>query len=460
MEAQHPKALDAPSEPTEDVPPWMRGATRRRRWLTQDALLDEGAGPNLVRLSILLSVTIVGVFVAWAAFAKLDETSITQGEVITTATLQTVQHLEGGIVESLLVHEGEMVSKDQPIARLDGASLGSELARLEARRGALLLRHERLTAQTAGTKPEFERLENASPAILANESKIFESELALYGRERAVLTEQLHQRHVERKSLMGQSENTARQLRLLDEQLRMWRKLATQGYGARLEVLGAEREQTAISGELGRLRAEVTASDASVKEYQSRLAELDNRFRNEALNKLGEVENELSELNETIAGLRKKADRLVVRSPISGVIQQLPSQTRHAVIPPGGVLAEILPVENELLVESRVSTTDIGFIRVGQPAQVKVQTYNFARFGSIEGEVKSISPTTFLDDQGNPYYKARIKLGNPFVGDNPTRNRVLPGMTVQADITTGSKTLLEYILKPIFTTLNEGFRER
>ncbi|MEM7253058.1 MAG: HlyD family type I secretion periplasmic adaptor subunit [Pseudomonadota bacterium] len=446
----------------DDLAPWIvAGESTHQRWLTQDARLDDDARPRFVRWSIALVFVLVGVFVSWASFARLDETAVTQGEIITTSSLQMVAHLEGGIVTEWLVSEGDVVLAGQPLAKLEGATLAAELARYDARRIALELRTERLRARLESREPLFTDVTGANRSMIQTERAILESERRLFDHERRVLEEQLRQRKLERDNFKTQAKTTHRQLDLVSEQLRMWRKLSDKGYGARLEVLGAEREQAAARGDLRNLEGQIKSAEIGIAEFEERLQELEQRTGNAIVTALGDTRGELTELSETMSGLVHRVGRLVIRAPIEGVVQALPNRTREAVIPPGGVVAEILPIENELLVETRVSTNDIGFVREGQSGQVKIQTFNFARYGSIDGEVESISPTTFTDEPGGtPYYKARLRLAQAYVGGDPARNRLLPGMTVQADISTGSKTMMEYILKPVFTTLNEAFRER
>jgi HlyD family secretion protein/adhesin transport system membrane fusion protein len=188
--------------------------------------------------------------------------------------------------------------------------------------------------------------------------------------------------------------------------------------------------------------------------------DLDNRLRQEALRRLGQVIGVSAELEDTIVSLKDRVNRLVVRSPVAGLVQEVPLQANSGVLPPGGIVAKIVPVEGGLLVESHIDTRDIGFLEAGQPVTVKVNAFDYSRYGVIDGRLNFISPSTFLDDNNSPYYLAKIELDKSHVGVDPAQNQILPGMTAQADITTGTKTIFQYILKPIYTVLNESFFER
>ena len=167
-----------------------------------------------------------------------------------------------------------------------------------------------------------------------------------------------------------------------------------------------------------------------------------------------------AEVEKVIVSLKDRVDRLVVSTPVPGIVQSLPLQANAGVLPPGGVVAEIVPVDDGFIVESRVQTRDIGFLEVGQPVTVKIDAFDYARYGSIPGRLTELSPTTFLDEQNRPYYQAKIEIEKIYVGPNPQENAVMPGMTVQGDIATGDRTVLQYLLKPLYTVVNEAFWER
>ena len=182
--------------------------------------------------------------------------------------------------------------------------------------------------------------------------------------------------------------------------------------------------------------------------------------REQALAELSESANELIQVEEALIEAKDRVRRLDIVTPVRGIVKGLRVHTVGGIVPPGEVISEIVPLDEELIIEAKIQPRDVGHVRFGQPVTVKVTTYDFARFGGISGELKDVSASTFLDEQGEPYYKGIVSLDKNYVGSDPGQNRVMPGMTVQADIKTGKKTLFSYLLKPVYSSVSTSFRER
>jgi HlyD family type I secretion membrane fusion protein len=192
----------------------------------------------------------------------------------------------------------------------------------------------------------------------------------------------------------------------------------------------------------------------------SKMSQLQSQRRNEALEESGRVAADLASVRETSRRLGDRVQRLDIVAPVHGIVKGLATNTVGGVIPPGGLVSEIVPMDKELIVEARISPVDIGHITIGHKANVKVTTFDFARFGAIEGIVTKISASTFKDRENEVYYKAEIKLKDAFVGDKSKKNRILPGMVTEIDINTGQKTVLRYLLRPVFQSLDVALSER
>jgi HlyD family type I secretion membrane fusion protein len=180
----------------------------------------------------------------------------------------------------------------------------------------------------------------------------------------------------------------------------------------------------------------------------------------EARQEAARVALDIAETTEVVRKLEDRAERIMLRAPIGGVVRGLAVHRAGTVLPPGGLVAEIMPQDTQLVADVRLMPRDIGFIEVGQPVHVKVQAFDYARFGSVEGQVERVSAGTFLDEQRQPHYRARIALKQQHVGHDPRHAQLVAGMTVQADITTGTKTVLQYLLKPIYSAMAASFHER
>jgi HlyD family secretion protein/adhesin transport system membrane fusion protein len=194
-------------------------------------------------------------------------------------------------------------------------------------------------------------------------------------------------------------------------------------------------------------------------EARHRLVEADMRLHKEALSEMGDVTAEMAQVHEAIARLEDRVQRLQVKAPLRGVVKGLRVTTPGSIVGPAEPILEIVPT-GTLVAETRISARDIGHVQIGQPVKVKITTFDFARYGAVRGTLIDISASTFADEQGVPFYKGTIWLDQQHAGSDPERNALIPGMTVQADIDIGGKTLLEYLLKPVYASIDTSFRER
>ncbi len=207
-------------------------------------------------------------------------------------------------------------------------------------------------------------------------------------------------------------------------------------------------------------RADTARAHQVIAEAEGRLAQIDAELRNEAVAQMGLVSAELAQLRQTVARLLDRVERLDIKSPVRGVVKGLTDNTVGAVIPTGGVIAEIVPVDGELIVEAQFLPSDVGHLEIGQTASVKVQSFDFARYGAVEGVLERLSATTFKENDGTIFYKGVIRLSQNHVGDNPLENMILPGMTVDIDVNTGERTLLRYLLRPVYESMDRALAER
>ena len=240
----------------------------------------------------------------------------------------------------------------------------------------------------------------------------------------------------------------------------MRERLAAKGLVSKLVFLQTlEQYQTAV-GELAEIRGKIISAESAIDEAGSKIAQLQSQRRNEALEETGRVAADLASVRETARRLKDRVTRLDILAPVHGIVKGLTTNTLGGVIPPGGLVTEIVPIDRELVVEARISPVDIGHIAVGHKATVKVTTFDFARFGSIEGTVTKISASTFKDRENEVYYKAEVRLESTFVGESSKANRILPGMVTEIDINTGTRTVLRYLLRPVFQSLDVALSER
>ncbi len=229
---------------------------------------------------------------------------------------------------------------------------------------------------------------------------------------------------------------------------------------ARTELLSTQTRLAETQRELRTVRDGIIVARSALDEATQRRLELDTRFKKDTEIEAGKVMSQLAEVEQTLVRLRDRASRLNVRAPVDGIVQELSITRINAVVEPGQVIMQLVPVNDELIVEARIPPTEIGHVHIGQPADVRVDSYNTSRYGSATGTVRRISASTYLDERRNPYYRAEIELEKDYVGDNPEQFRIIPGMMVEADIKTGAKTILDYLLRPVTRGFSNAFRER
>ncbi len=451
---------DHPGTPDKDRRKKIRRGDRQTRFLAQSVILEEGGSSGLIRGAMLTICIVIMLFLGWSMVTNVDEVAVTSGEVIPSGQVQALQHLEGGIVKQILLEEGQLVEKDQVLITLDETAAVTELQKLEARRAGLEIRSERLRALGIGGVPDWSKVGTRYPNMLQDQQRIYEGSLEAFFSRQETIRKQIEQRRSDLQALDEREQTLTRTADIFAEELEVREKLYKEGLTSKISYLDAKRSMNTARGELSDLISERERATEAIKESQSRLDEIETEFREQALAELSESANELIQVEEALVQARDRVRRLKITAPVRGIVKGLNIHTVGGVIPPGEIITEIVPLDKELVVEAKIKPRDVGHVRIGQPVTVKVTTYDFARFGGISGELKDVSASTFLDEQGEPYYKGIIELDRNFVGHDPSQNRVMPGMTVQADIKTGKKTLFEYLLKPVYSSVSTAFRER
>jgi len=431
------------------------------RLLGLTSVLEEATTPYLIRTTTLIISLVFLSFLVWTGFAKIKEVARTVGEIVPSGHIQIIQHLEGGIVDAILVQEDELVEKGQILLRIRGESIKADLDRLLIRQNLLDQRRQRLSAFLDSTT-EQSGTKNSATAIGISESEdnILSGMLLAKENEKQVLREQITQKNEQIHLLQREKKTIQKNLTIAEQSFQTQKELYEERLVPQTNYLNALQEINARKGQLDSMVIQIRQAEQAVKEFEWRLQSQDSKNKDDVLQQIGMVKSELSENKEMINKLQKQISRLELRSPAHGMVKGLEIHTIGGIIPPGQSLMEIVPLNEELIAEIKISPGDIGHIQRGDHVTVKVTTFDFSRYGSINGTVAVLSATTFTDENGAPYYKGMIKLEQNYVGNDPELNNVLPGMIVNADIITGEKSLLAYLLKPIHRSLNSAFIER
>lgn len=419
-------------------------------------------GPKFFAYGLLFFVLLTFLaFIVWANWATLDEVTRGDGRIIPSSEVQVIQNLEGGIVAEILVREGQVVEKDEIFLRLENATASSSEAETKARYLALLGGIARLNAEidesTINFPPE---VLNEAPELADNETALFTSRQEALRSEIEILGQQAEQRQQEVSELDSRIDQLDRSFSLANQELRITKPLADRGIVSRVEMLRLEREVNDMRGQLEQAKLSRERAASALNEAQRRVDERRLSFRSEAIRERNTLNSELSVVKETLGGEADRVERTEIKSPVRGTIKDLKVTTIGGVVQPGEDLAEIVPLEDNLLVEAKIRPSDIAFLHPGLEATVKVTAYDFSIYGGLKGRVEDISADTIVDEQGEVFYRVRIRTDQSEIEKDGRKLPIIPGMTAQVDVLTGEKTVLDYILKPILKAKSNALSER
>jgi len=425
-----------------------------------DKLLGDQPIPGWRRAAWTVTALLAAALL-WAGFDRLDEVAVAPGEVIPQGQVKTVQHLEGGIIQQLLVAEGDTVTRDTPLVQLELGVGNVNREELIVQNDGLLLRRARLLAEMNGKEIEFPKAVPARLAdVLASERDAYDSRKRQFESGRSVLASQTLQRGLEVKSLEGKRQTLQNNLRLARERFAMSKELLANNLVPRMEHLQLEAEVEGLLGQLTETESAIPKAREALTEAREVERDAELKFRRSAAEELGQVDLSLARVRELLAKATDQERRTVIRSPIDGVVKNLRYHTIGGVVRPGDPIMEIVPLDEKLVVEVRLNPMDVGYVTKGQHAVVKVSTYDFIRYGGLDGEVSVVAADSSLDRAGKPYFRVVVETEKGYLGDRPGSYPITPGMQATVDIHTGSKSVLQYLIEPVIKLRHEAFRER
>ncbi len=446
---------DAPSDAPRSYIP--RGQMKH---LTREAVLEEMGPSRLAVIGVFLILAMLIGAVAWSKVVPVTTATTTIGEVVPSGNQRIVQHLEGGIVRDIFVRDGDTVTAGQSLLRFDPTQRQAELDQIRAREAALRIRERRLRAQIDGTEMDLDQLAIRYPELAAEaQTTLMATRERIAGQE-LVLESKVAQRRKSVDIYTNQANSLRQQLTLVKEAVDMRETLFKSGHGSRVNVISSQLELSRVQGSLAEAEASAAQAQVAIDEARNELNELIVTERDDSLVELSSVLGELAEVTENLRRLEDRVTRLDVRAPVNGIVHGLAINTRGAVVEPAQVLLTIIPVDERLVVETEIAPEDVGHVAVGQPTKVAVGGFDQRRYGHVSGRLVQVSPTTLLNDAGEPYFKGRIELAENIIRTGDTIQPITPGMTVTADIVTGEQSLLQYLTGPIYNALASSFSER
>ena len=396
-----------------------------------------------VRAFLLVAVLGGGALAAWAGLAEIDIIVRTEGRVVPSGKSQIVQHLEGGIVRSILVSEGETVKANQPLMELSDIRARSELGQEKSKLSALRGREARLTAESQGAREVRFPDDLQDADVRRVESEALRARRSRVSQEVQVLRDQSVQKRSEIVEAQTRQNNLRAELEVAEQQYRVIEGLRRKGAASQMELLDSQSRVQRLTSQLRETEASVPRLRAAQAEFESRINEVEARFRAESMAELTQIR---AELEKSTLEIDTSADRLarnIVRAPVSGFINRLAVTTMGGVVRPGETLLEITPLDDRVVIEARARPDDRANLRPGLATRVRIGAYDQAVFGTLNGRVAEVSADTLQDEREGRYYRVRIDAGN---GNGL---RVSPGMTAVADIVVGRRTLASYLLSPL-----------
>ena len=447
-----------------DMKPQTRPAEQPRTltgWVSDRIRAEDLRERRLPHILLAAVVLFFIVAIAWAAYFEIEEVARGDGRVITQSHVQVITNLEGGIISEILVREGDRVTTGDPLIRIDPTRF--EAAYKEGEQGtvALMARIARLSAEAQhGPFSMPAEVAKLNPTLAAREASLYRARQAEQGAKMQVLKQQLVQRESELKELQSRAQRLSEQLALVEREVTITAPLVTKGVVSEVELLRLEREQTRTRTDLEQARLSIPRVQAAIAEARSKLVDVEATFRAHAGGELAQAQGELAKLKEQMPALEDRATRTIVRAPMDGIVKTIPNRTIGGVVQPGSPMVEMVPVEDKLLVETRLKPADIAFVRVGQRAVVKVTAYDFSIFGGLEGTISHVSADSTVPEQGEPFYVAHVLTKSNAIDYFGKKLSISPGMLASVDVITGKRSVLHYLTKPINRARERALTER
>jgi adhesin transport system membrane fusion protein len=411
------------------------------------------------RALIYAVAAVMASLLLWTTLARVDLVVHTQGRIVPSGKQQLVQHLEGGILSKVFVHEGDAVTAGQPLVAVSDLAANSSRAEKGARQSGLAARVARLDAEASGA-PRFQPPAGTSlddPAVRA-EADAFAARAAKLAQSTQVLVEQATQRRQEAAEAAARGKGLRAELEVARSQLGLVQNMVSRNAGSQSELLDARGRVERLTTQIAETEASLPRLAAAAAELTARQAEAVAQFRSEARTALSDARVELRRLDEDLKTENDRVRRTVLTAPVAGIVNKLASNTVGGVVKPGETLLELTPQDDALVIESRASPAERGTLRVGLPTRVKVAAFDYTTYGTLEARVTEISADSLVDERGERYFRvvatvdpaSARRFGQPLG----------PGMSVSADVVTGRRTVLQYLLSPIRGLADTALRDR
>lgn len=425
-----------------------------------DTLITSHPVPTYRRAAWIIMIAISAA-IGWAYVSHLDEVAIAKGEVTPQSRVKVVQHLEGGVIQSIQVLEGARVAAGDVLLHLELAPTAMNREEIQIRLDQLVLSRARFEAEAGNVDPRFPAEESRRhPDMVRNERAAYDARKQEFASTMQGLSEQLRQRELAVRELEVTRRARQADLRLSREKLKISESLLEGNLVSRIEHIQLQRDTERLEGEILILDQTIPRASAAASEGRERIREEQLKFRRNALDEIGKAEANILRTRELLNDASGQKLRTEIRSPIDGVVKNMRYTTIGGVVRSGEPIMEIVPLNDNLVIEARLSPIDRGYVRESQRAVVKVSTYDYVRYGGLEGRVTHIGADVNTDPQQGPYFKVIVETDKSYLGGGPEEFPILSGMQASVDIHTGTRSVMDYLVRPVLKLRHEAFRER
>lgn len=413
---------------------------------------------NLHKVLLTLFLCFLGA-IAIASQAKIDIAVSVRGELLLESDVEKIQHLEGGILEELMIRKGDVVYAGQPIAKIKSTERASQLDTVQEEIIQLKLDNIRYQSLRDMIEPDFSYYEKEYPNLVKININTWKKEYKKnISNENLVKHDITHKKSLI-KSMKDRTKSSLKQLALIREQLNIKNTLYKEEMASYIEVLNIRVQESNMQREIENLNESIMNEKFQLNKLEKQYRDIIENRISEYQAMLIEIEKKLNLKNLEYPNISDKVQRLIIHSPIDGIVDKINFNFQSAIIKPGDSIADISPINNRLHAEAKIPRKEMGFIEQGQEVKLKMDTYNFTSYGYINGTIKSISRSSYEEDESE-FYLAEIELEKTYLVKNDTTYNLSPYMEFTADIKTGSRKLIDYAAKPIISAIESAFDER
>ncbi|MDT8858431.1 HlyD family type I secretion periplasmic adaptor subunit [Paracoccaceae bacterium Fryx2] len=429
-----------------------------------DRLVQEMKGRTPLRASALLFTifAVIGAVFLWAWLTEIDDVTRAPGRIVPAGDVQRVQAAEAGVIRAVFVEEGAIVEAGAPLVELDGLAQTSQLDREVQRAIALQTRIERLSAEIEGRAPVFAAaLEAAAPELVVSERALHAGRAAALASEISVLDRRREQRRQEQLEARTEIRTATRTRDILAEERAIIAPLVERGVEPQTTLLTLRRQEEEIGGRIAGAEAALARLETALAEVEDTIAATRSQFAAEALRELADATGELAALRPSLPALESMAARAVLRAPVAGIVNRLHRRTIGGAVRAGEEVAEIVPLNDTLLVEAYVLPQDIAFLRPDQPVRVKLTAYDFTRYGALEGRILRIGADAVRRSERDEaeVFVIVVRTEGALYDADGAAVRIIPGMIAEIDILAKRRRVIDYLLQPLERVRARAFQE-